>query len=105
MRRRRATRRAIIFLTIPSALFCAWILAALVVANTPDADAQAPLAPTPPMRWNSGDAYGETVSESDIKANAAWMAEHLKAYGWEYVVVDSGWYVTNHSAGTNSACE
>jgi len=103
MRRRRATRRAIIFLTIPSTLFCAWILAALVVANTPDADAQAPLAPTPPMGWNSWDAYGETVSESDIKANAAWMAEHLKAYGWEYVVVDSGWYVTNHSAGTNSA--
>jgi hypothetical protein len=97
------TRRAIIFLSISCALFCTWILAALVVANSPDAEAQALLAATPLMGWNSWDAYGETVSESDIKANAAWMAKHLKAYGWEYVVVDSGWYVTNHSAGTNAA--
>lgn len=97
-------RRAIIFLSISCTLFCiTWILAALVVANSPDAEAQALLAATPPMGWNSWDAYGETVSESDIKANAAWMAKHLKAYGWEYVVVDSGWYVTNHSAGTNAA--
>lgn len=61
------------------------------------------LAATPPMGWNSWDSYAETVAESDIKANASWMADHLKAYGWEYVVVDSGWYVTNHSAGTNAA--
>ena len=66
-------------------------------------DAQTMLVATPPMGWNSWDAYGETVSESDIKTNATWMAEHLKAYGWEYVVVDSGWYVTNHSAGLNAA--
>jgi hypothetical protein len=49
------------------------------------------------MGWNSWDSYGETVSEADIKANAAWMAEHLKPYGWQYVVVDEGWYVTNQS--------
>jgi len=60
------------------------------------------LAATPPMGWNSWDAYGETVSEADIKANAQWMAQHLKSLGWEYVVVDSGWYVTNHAAGTNA---
>lgn len=68
-----------------------------------DANAQTLLAATPPMGWNSWDAYGEAVSEADIRANATWMAEYLKAYGWEYVVVDSGWYVTNHSAGTNAA--
>lgn len=61
-----------------------------------------PLAATPPMGWNSWDAYGETVSEADIRANAQWMATHLKRFGWQYVVVDSGWYVTNHSAGTNA---
>jgi hypothetical protein len=54
------------------------------------------------MGWNSWDAYGETVSEQDIRANAQWMAQHLKSFGWQYVVVDSGWYVTNHSAGTNA---
>ena len=54
------------------------------------------------MGWNSWDAYGESVKESDIRATAQWMAKNLKAYGWEYIVVDSGWYVTNHSAGFNA---
>jgi alpha-galactosidase len=97
------TRRAVILLSTSCAIFCFWTLAAHLAVNSSDAEAQTLLAATPPMGWNSWDAYGETVSESDIKANAAWMAEHLKAYGWEYVVVDSGWYVTNHSAGTNAA--
>jgi len=59
------------------------------------------IAATPPMGWNSWDAYGESVKEGDIRANAEWMAKNLKAYGWEYVVVDSGWYVTNHATGVN----
>ena len=62
-------------------------LAAQFGANSTEADAETLLAPTPPMGWNSWDAYGETVSESDIKANAAWMAEHLKSYGWEYILL------------------
>src|SRR5260370_22649456 len=61
------------------------------------------IAQTPPMGWNSWDAYGETVSEADIRANAQWMAQPLKSYGWQSIVVDSGWYVTNHTAGTNAA--
>jgi alpha-galactosidase len=60
------------------------------------------VAKTPPMGWNSWDAYGESVKESDIRGSADWMAKNLKAYGWEYIVVDSGWYVTNHSAGFNA---
>src|SRR6266852_2319720 len=76
--------------------------AVILVAKAATADSQATLAVTPPMGWNSWDAYGETVSEADIRANAQWMAEHLKSFGWQYVVVDSGWYVTNHSAGTNA---
>ena len=63
---------------------------------------ETPLAPTPPMGWNSWDAYGESVKESDIRASAEWMAKNLKAFGWEYVIVDSGWYVTNHSVGFNA---
>ena len=27
------------------------------------------------------------------------MAEHLAAFGWEYVVVDIRWYVENDKAG------
>jgi alpha-galactosidase len=96
-------RHAAVFLATTCAMFCIWILAVQFVAVSAEAGAQTLLAPTPPMGWNSWDAYGETVSESDIKANAAWMSEHLKSYGWEYIVVDSGWYITNHSAGTNAA--
>jgi alpha-galactosidase len=53
------------------------------------------LAATPPMGWNSWDSYGRTLNEESIKANARWMAKHLKRFGWEYVVVDEGWYLAN----------
>jgi len=56
-------------------------------------------APTPPMGWNSWDCYGPTVVESEVKANADYMAEYLKAKGWEYIVVDIRWYVDNDKSG------
>lgn len=46
----------------------------------------------PPMGWNSYDYYDTTVTETDIKANADYMAKYLKPYGWEYIVVDIEWY-------------
>lgn len=49
-------------------------------------------APTPPMGWNSWDCYGAAVTEAEIRGNADYMAQHLKEYGWEYVVVDIQWY-------------
>jgi alpha-galactosidase len=60
------------------------------------------LAETPPMGWNSWDGYGTTVKEDDVKANARWLAEHLKPFGWQYVVVDMEWFVTNPIAEGNS---
>ncbi|ASA22436.1 glycoside hydrolase family 27 protein [Paenibacillus donghaensis] len=50
------------------------------------------VAPYPPLGWNSWDCYGAAVTETEIRGNADYMAEHLKAYGWEYVVVDIQWY-------------
>ena len=50
------------------------------------------LAQTPPMGWNSWDCYGAAVTEADVRRNAEYMAGHLKAHGWEYVVVDIQWY-------------
>lgn len=47
---------------------------------------------TPPMGWNSYDYYDTTVTEEDIKRNARYMAENLKDFGWEYIVVDIQWY-------------
>lgn len=47
---------------------------------------------TAPMGWNSLDCYGAAVTEDIVRRNAEFMAEHLKEYGWEYVVVDIQWY-------------
>ena len=55
-------------------------------------------AKTPPMGWNSYDYYDTTVNEAQVRANAEYMAEHLKEFGWEYIVVDIQWYA--HGAGT-----
>ena len=55
-------------------------------------------AKTPPMGWNSWDCYGPTVVESEVKANADYMAKNLKNSGWEYVVVDIRWYIENDKA-------
>jgi alpha-galactosidase len=52
-------------------------------------------ASTPPMGWNSWDCFGPTVVESEVKANADYMSKYLRSSGWEYVVVDIRWYVSN----------
>ena len=52
----------------------------------------------PPMGWNSYDYYDTTVNEAQVRKNAEYMAEHLKEYGWEYIVVDIQWYA--HGAGS-----
>jgi alpha-galactosidase len=55
-------------------------------------------ASTPPMGWNSWDCFGSTVTEDEVKANADYMAKNLKTFGWEYIVVDIRWYVSNEKA-------
>lgn len=52
----------------------------------------------PPMGWNSYDYYDTTVNEEQVRANADYMAKHLKQHGWEYVVVDIEWY--SYDAGS-----
>lgn len=79
----------------------------MLAAGNPDGSTPPPatpsvLAETPPMGWNSWDSFGTTVKEADVKANAQWLAEHLKASGWQYVVVDMEWFVTNPVPEGNS---
>jgi hypothetical protein len=81
--------------------FFAALFAIFVIASTlghTQITAQNP-APTPPMGWNSWDAYGLTIDEADFKANATVLAG-IKQYGWKYVVIDEGWYMENPSGGT-----
>jgi hypothetical protein len=53
------------------------------------------LAATPPLGWNSWDSFGSTVREDEVKANADYMAAHMAAFGWQYIVVDIAWYRTH----------
>jgi len=64
---------------------------ALIVATMLPAQAMNP-APTPPMGWNSWDAYGLTIDESDYRANTDVLAS-VKQFGWTYSVIDEGWYM------------
>ena len=88
-------------------LLCAAITLTMMACNTAKEQKTAPFAKgefkewaqTPPMGWNSWDCYGPTVEEKEVKANADYMAEKLKKYGWEYIVVDIRWFVENDKAG------
>src|ERR1035437_4635933 len=70
--------------------FFAALLLVFAAALTP---AQNP-APTPPMGWNSWDAYGLTINEADFRANVKVLAG-FKDLGWQYAVIDEGWYMEN----------
>ncbi len=49
-------------------------------------------AKTPPMGWNSWDCYGAGVRESNVLANADYMAQYLKPHGWDIITIDIQWY-------------
>jgi alpha-galactosidase len=44
------------------------------------------------MGWNSYDCLGSAATEQDIRQAADVMAEKLRPHGYEYVVIDAGWY-------------
>jgi hypothetical protein len=50
------------------------------------------LAPTPPMGWNSFNSYGVYLHEKAAYANLEAMAATLKPHGYEYFVIDNGWF-------------
>jgi alpha-galactosidase len=73
-----------------------WSVGAAVLAVGMQAVAQQKvLAPTPPMGWNSWDSYGLTVNETQFRANVDALVKHLKPAGYQYAVVDEGWYLAN----------
>jgi hypothetical protein len=58
------------------------------------------IAPTPPMGWNSWDAYAQNITEAQVKENADFVAQKLKQFGWNYIVVDEGWYLPDPTSST-----
>ena len=55
----------------------------------------AKVALTPPMGWNSWDAYGLTITEEQFRANVKVETNELKSFGWQYAVIDEGWFFFN----------
>ena len=50
------------------------------------------LAIKPPMGWNSWDCLGWDADETEIKTASEYMAKNLKHLGYEYIIIDQGWY-------------
>jgi alpha-galactosidase len=88
-------KRSVVRLT----LFVVIVAAVSLVAARPGVNAGQGAAPqrgvvvaaTPPMGWNSWDCFGTGVTEAEVKANADYMAAHLKSHGWQYIVIDIQW--------------
>lgn len=57
------------------------------------------IALTPPMGWNSWNAYGAMVSDAQVRAAAqALVDQGLAAKGWTLVQVDDGWQAAQRQA-------
>ncbi len=87
-RRRQRGRSSLRSALVLTAFFAAAVfgLAAALAERNP--------APTPPMGWNSYDAYGLTIGEAEFRDNVIAM-KPLKQFGWSYAVIDEGWYMEN----------
>jgi alpha-galactosidase len=57
------------------------------------------LAQTPPMGWNSWNAYELKINEELIRSAADFMVSSgMKDAGYQYVIVDAGWKSENRAA-------
>jgi len=68
-----------------------WIVIAVLFLNACSKDLPQ-LAKTPPLGWNSWDCFGMDITDEQVRSTADYMARYLKSHGWEYVVIDMGWY-------------
>lgn len=64
------------------------------INNTP----KAITAPAPPMGWNSWNNFGLQITEVEFKQQTDYVAEKLKPFGYEYMVIDASWYSPSVSA-------
>lgn len=58
------------------------------------------LALTPPLGWNSWNAWGASVDDAKVRAAAdAMVASGLAAHGFQYINIDDGWEGTRDENG------
>ena len=73
----------------------ALVLSALFLGISLHAQKDLVATPTPPMGWNSWDAYGLTITEQQFRANVRVLHEKLQPFGYNYAVIDEGWFFEN----------
>jgi len=55
---------------------------------------------TPPMGWNSYDAYHQYITEDQFKQCVDTLAVKMKPYGYEYAIIDFRWYIKDFNQET-----
>ncbi|MEO0339437.1 MAG: glycoside hydrolase family 27 protein [Bacteroidota bacterium] len=65
---------------------------ALLLEETSSSSNLPIVAPTPPLGWNSFDAYDCRINEAQFRATVDFMAENLLEFGWKYAVIDYIWW-------------
>jgi alpha-galactosidase len=64
--------------------------------------AKPPVAPTPPMGWNSWEAFRKDLHEDANRAQAVAMVQlGLRDAGYKYVVLDGGWKTSARDSAGN----
>jgi hypothetical protein len=92
------SRRKLLASTIAAA--AATSLPGAAVAGTPKSAASRPLAPTPPMGWNSWNSFATTITEAQALENARIMVDKLLPSGYNIFTVDIQWYEPNANSYT-----
>ena len=68
------------------------ICVAVLLFMVSNVQSQRALVETPPMGWNSFDSYGVYLHEKAALENIDAFAKKLKPFGYEYFVIDAGWF-------------
>ncbi|HTV15532.1 MAG TPA: hypothetical protein VME68_12505, partial [Acidobacteriaceae bacterium] len=69
-------------------------------AMSPSREDLSEMAQTPPMGWNSWDSWGLTIDEQQFRDSVTWFHNHLQRFGYQYVVIDEGWFAQHPEAAT-----
>jgi hypothetical protein len=65
---------------------------AVAVPGSPARQDMSVIVQTPPMGWNSWDAWGYTIDETQFRDSVTWFHNNLQRFSWQYVVIDEGWF-------------
>ena len=71
------------------------VIAAFLAVSVPGSPARRDMSimvQTPPMGWNSWDSWGLTIDEQQFRLSVTWFRDNLQRFGWQYVVIDEGWF-------------